>query len=104
MSVKVFVPRDATACALGAYLLSGGAPEVVDTCQLLVRLRKIFDYEMWGIQFGGAGAPAPIFYDALIDSRVVPEAERPVLRARPGVAVAFDPSAAPRLGLRRDRA
>ena len=77
-----YMPNSSGDAALGAYLLSGGSPEVVAKTQLLVRLRKALRYELWGIQFGCAGAPAPILYDALIDSPVVPESERPVLRAR----------------------
>ena len=68
--------------ALGAYLVSGGSPESVAKTQLLARLHKMLQYDLWGVQFGCAGSPAPIFYDALIDSPVVPETERPVFRAR----------------------
>jgi len=77
-----YTPDSGTDLALGAYLLSGGSPEVGAKTQLLARLRQALDYDLWGIQFGSAGAPAPILYDAVIDSPLVPEAERPVLRAR----------------------
>jgi len=77
-----YSPNSSTDAAVGLYLLSGGSPDVVAKCQLLARLRKILQYELWSYQFGCAGAPAPILYDALIDSPVVPAAERPVLRAR----------------------
>ena len=45
------------------------------------RLRQALDYDIWGCQFGSAGSP-PTFYDALIDTPLVSEADRPVLRAR----------------------
>ncbi|MHB9129628.1 MAG: hypothetical protein ACYDBB_00880 [Armatimonadota bacterium] len=77
-----YTPNYSTDVALGAYLLSGGAPEVAAKTQLLARLRQSLDYDLWGYQFGSAGAPTPILYDALIDSPVTPEAERQVLRAR----------------------
>jgi len=77
-----YTPNWSTDCALGAYLLSGGAPDVAAKTQLLARLRQALQYDLWGSQFGAAGAPTPILYDALIDSPVVPEAERSVLRAQ----------------------
>jgi len=77
-----YTPNSSTDAALGAYLLSGGSPEVAKKTQLLARLRQALRYDLWGVQFGGAGAPTPILYDALIDSPVVSEAERPVLRAQ----------------------
>ncbi|HEY3417041.1 MAG TPA: hypothetical protein VGM23_09180, partial [Armatimonadota bacterium] len=76
------MPDSTTAPALGAYLVSGGSPEVAEKTQLLARLRKALNYELWGFQFGWAGAPTPILYDGVIDSPAVPEAERPVLRAQ----------------------
>ena len=69
-------------CAVGAYLLSGQSPEVGAKTQLLARLRQALRYELWGSQFGCAGAPTPIIYDAVIDSPVVSEAQRPLLRAQ----------------------
>ena len=77
-----YCPNSSTHAAVGAYLLSRYSPEVGAKTQLLVRLRKALTYDLWGVQFGGAGAPAPILYDAVIDSPVVPDAERPVLCAR----------------------
>ncbi|MHB9025795.1 MAG: hypothetical protein ACYC7E_16780 [Armatimonadota bacterium] len=68
--------------ALGAYLLGEGAPEIAAKTQLLARLRQTLQYDLWGCQFGKAGSTTPIYYDALIDSPVVPAAERSVLRAR----------------------
>jgi len=75
-----YIPDTGYTCALGAYLLSG-SPEIAQETQLLARLRQALSYDIWGCQFGSAGNP-PTFYDALIDSPVVPEDERPVLRAR----------------------
>jgi hypothetical protein len=73
-------PDTGYTCALGAYLLTGSA-EIAEKTHLLARLRQALDYDIWGCQFGSAGSP-PTFYDALIDSPLVSEAERPVLRAR----------------------
>jgi hypothetical protein len=67
--------------ALGAYLLSGGSPEVAAKTQLTARLRQALQYEVWASAFGGAPAPS-IFYDTLIDSPLIAAEERPVLRAR----------------------
>jgi len=67
---------------LGAYLLSGGSSKVAAKTQMRARLRKALRYDLWGCQFGGAGTPTSILYDALIDSPVVSKAERPVLRAQ----------------------
>ena len=77
-----YVPQGSTDPALGAYLLSGYAPEVAKKTQMLARLQQALRYELWGMQFGGAGAPTPILYDGVIDSPLVSEAERPVLRAQ----------------------
>ncbi|MHB9023900.1 MAG: hypothetical protein ACYC7E_06940 [Armatimonadota bacterium] len=68
--------------ALGAYLLSGGSPTVAKETQLAARLRQGLQYDLWGVQFGIAGNPTTILYDGLIDSPVIPEAERTLLRAR----------------------
>ncbi|MBL7039513.1 MAG: hypothetical protein ISR77_12840 [Pirellulaceae bacterium] len=73
-------PDTGYTCALGAYLLTGSA-EVAQKTHLLARLRQALDYDIWGVQFGSAGSP-PTFYDALIDTPLVSDAERPVLRAR----------------------
>jgi len=73
-------PDTGYTCALGAYLLTGSA-EIAQKTHLLARLRQALDYDIWGVQFGSAGNP-PTFYDALIDTPLVSDAERPVLRAR----------------------
>jgi len=73
-------PDTGYTCALGAYLLTGSA-EIAQKTHLLARLRQALDYDIWGVQFGSAGSP-PTFYDALIDTPLVSDAERPVLRAR----------------------
>jgi len=75
-------PNSSYQRALGAYLLSGGSPEVAAETQVLVRLRKAMAYDLWGNQFGSAGTPTAIFYDAVIDSPLVTKADRPLLRAR----------------------
>lgn len=75
-----YVPNWGYQCALGAYLLTGSA-EIAQKTQLAARVRKALDYDIWGVQFGSAGNP-PTFYDALIDSPLVSDKERPVLRAR----------------------
>ncbi|NUQ65468.1 MAG: hypothetical protein HUU20_23620, partial [Pirellulales bacterium] len=75
-------PDSSYTSALGAYLLSGGDPEIAEKTQLLARLQQILQYDLWGYQFGDAGTAASIFYDALIDSPVVPDAQRPLLRAQ----------------------
>ncbi|HEY3417962.1 MAG TPA: hypothetical protein VGM23_13850 [Armatimonadota bacterium] len=77
-----YTPNWSYDCALGAYLLSGGSLEVAAKTQILARLHKALNYDLWGYQFGSAGAPTPILYDTLIDSAVVPAAERQVLRAQ----------------------
>ena len=77
-----YMPNWTTDPALGAYLLSGGSPGVAEKTQLLARLRQALQYDLYGMQFGCAGSPAPILYDAVIDSPWVPEAERRVLRAQ----------------------
>ena len=77
-----YTPNYSTDLALGAYLLGGGTPEIAASTQLLARLRSALNYDLWGSQFGSAGAPTAILYDALIDSPVVPDAERAVLRAQ----------------------
>lgn len=77
-----YMPNWTTDLALGAYLVSGGAQEIGEKTHLLARLRQALNYELWGMQFGCAGAPAPILYDGVIDTSLVPEAEKPVLRAR----------------------
>jgi len=73
-------PDTSYRCALGAYLLTGST-EVAEKTQLLRRLYQALSYDIWGVQFGSAGVP-PTFYDALIDSPVVPDSERPILRAK----------------------
>ena len=75
-----YMPDTGYRCALGAYLLTGST-EIARKTHLLARLRQSLDYDIWGVQFGSAGSP-PTFYDALIDTPLVSEAERPVLRAR----------------------
>jgi len=77
-----YSPNSSTNRALGAYLLSGGSPEVAAKTELLARLRKALQYDLSGYQFGNAGAPAPILYDGVIDSPLVSKKERPILRAR----------------------
>ena len=77
-----YTPDSGTDLALGAYLLGGGTPEVAAKTGMLARLRQSLVYDLWGYQFGAAGAPAPILYDALIDTSVVPDAEKPILRAQ----------------------
>jgi hypothetical protein len=77
-----YTPNFPYTAALGAYLLSGGSPEVAAQTQLLARLRQALRYDLYGYQFGVAGVPAPILYDALIDSPVVPAAEKTILRSR----------------------
>ncbi|MHB9133475.1 MAG: hypothetical protein ACYDBB_20610 [Armatimonadota bacterium] len=79
---KQYMPNWTTDPALGAYLLSGYAPEVAQKTQILARARQVLNYELWGMQFGFAGAPAPILYDGVIDSPLVSKEERAVLRAR----------------------
>lgn len=73
-------PDTGYTCALGAYLLTG-SEEIAQKTHLLARLRQALEYDIWGVQFGSAGSP-PTFYDALIDTPLVSDAERPVLRAR----------------------
>ncbi len=77
-----YMPNSATSLAVGAYLLSGWSPEVAARTFILDRLRQALNYELWGMQFASAGAPAPILYDAVIDSPAVPEQERSLLRAQ----------------------
>ncbi|MHB9024605.1 MAG: hypothetical protein ACYC7E_10580 [Armatimonadota bacterium] len=77
-----YMPNYTVDLALGAYLLSGYAPDVAQKTQILARLRQALNYELWGMQFGCAGAPAPILYDGVIDSPVVPATEHPVLSAQ----------------------
>lgn len=77
-----YMPNSSTNTALGAYLLSGYAPEVAEQTQMLARLKQALNYELWGYQFGCAGNPTPILYDGVIDSPVVPANERSVLRAQ----------------------
>ncbi len=76
-----YMPNWATDLALGAYLLTGSA-EIAERTMLLARLRKALNYELYGMQFGHAGAPAPILYDGVIDEPWVPEADRQLLRSR----------------------
>jgi hypothetical protein len=66
--------------ALGAYLLSGGSPEVAQQTQMLARLRKNLQCEPKALMFN-VGQVCSI-YDALIDSPVVPDNERLLLRAQ----------------------
>ncbi len=73
-------PDTGYTCALGAYLLTGST-EIAQKTHLVARLRQALNYDIWGVQFGSAGSP-PTFYDALIDTPLVSDAERPVLRAR----------------------
>jgi hypothetical protein len=68
--------------ALGAYLLSGGTGEMATRTGMLRRLHQALVYDLWGYQFGVAGAATPILYDALVDSPVVPDAEQPIIRAQ----------------------
>lgn len=68
--------------ALGAYLVSGGAPEVAEQTLLLDRFRQSLRHHLWGAQFTVTGIPAATYYDALIDTPLISEAERPVLRSR----------------------
>jgi hypothetical protein len=77
-----YMPNWSTNLALAANLLSRYAPEIAEKTQILTRLRQALGYELYGVQFGCAGNPAPILYDGVIDSPAVPEAERKVLRAR----------------------
>ena len=77
-----YTPDSGTDLALGAYLLSGGTAEAAASVGMLARLRQSLVYDLWGVQFGAAGAPAPILYDALIDTPVVPEADKPIVRAQ----------------------
>jgi len=68
--------------ALGAFLLSGESPEVGAKALMLARLHQLLTYDLYGVQFGCAGAPTPIFYDGVIDSSLVSKEDRPVLRAQ----------------------
>ncbi|HEY3415833.1 MAG TPA: hypothetical protein VGM23_03020, partial [Armatimonadota bacterium] len=77
-----YSPGNDDRAALSAYLLSGGNLEVAAKTHLLDRLRRALQYDLSPSQFSTGGAPAVIIYDTLIDSSVVPEAERPLLRAR----------------------
>ena len=76
-----YAPNSSYQTALGAYLLSG-SPEVAQKTLLVARLRQALAYDLWGTQFTITGAQTAILYDGLIDSPVVPEEEREVLRAR----------------------
>jgi len=67
--------------ALSAYLLSGYSSEVAAETQILARLRQSMTYDLFGMQFGAAGAGTPVMYDGVIDSPAVSKAERPVMRA-----------------------
>ena len=77
-----YCPNSGYPLALGAFLLSGCSPEVGAKTQIMARLRQTLHYDLYGMQFGCAGAPAPILYDGVIDSSIVSKEERPVLRAR----------------------
>ena len=66
-------------CALAAYLLSP-TPEVVAKTQLLARLHVAVRSAPASLMFNSGQVCA--LYDALIDSPVVPDAERPLLRAQ----------------------
>jgi hypothetical protein len=68
--------------ALRAYLLSGGDIKVATKTHLLARLHQLLTYDLSSAQFSNGGMPATVYYDTLIDSPVVPEAERSLLRAR----------------------
>jgi hypothetical protein len=78
---RAYMPDSTAAPALGAYLVSGSR-QVGEQMQLLPRLRQALNYELWGMQFGWAGAPTPLLYDGVIDSPLVTDAERPLLRAQ----------------------
>ncbi|MHB9025793.1 MAG: hypothetical protein ACYC7E_16770 [Armatimonadota bacterium] len=77
---KVPYLPDAT-FALGAYLLSGGSPEVAQKTQLLAQVHQALIYDLDGSQFSTAAFPS-ILYDGLIDMPLVSEKERPVLQAK----------------------
>jgi hypothetical protein len=76
-----YTPNWGTLCAAGAYLLSG-SQDVGAKTLLPARLRQALNYDLWSYQFGSAGDPTTFLYDALIDSPLVAEVERPVLRAQ----------------------
>jgi len=65
----------------GAYLLSGD-PKVAAKTRLVSHLRKFLQTELSGTQFGAAGTQATFLYDAVIDSPLLSEAERSLLRAQ----------------------
>ncbi len=73
--------------ALGAFLLGGGTPELAQKTQLLARLRKNLLCSPKELMFTAGLVCSQ--YDALIDSPVVPDAERPRLRAQMA-ALAYD--------------
>jgi hypothetical protein len=77
-----YMPNWTTDLALGAYLLSAYNPDIATKTLILPRLYQSLSYELWGMQFGCAGSPAPMLYDGVIDSPAVPANERAVLRAR----------------------
>ncbi|MHB9023898.1 MAG: hypothetical protein ACYC7E_06930 [Armatimonadota bacterium] len=66
--------------ALGAYLYSGGSLEVAQKTQMLARLYKALQASPNSLMFSGGQVSS--IYDALIDSPVVPDAERSLLRAQ----------------------
>ena len=66
--------------SVGAYLLSGGSPQVAQHTQLLARVHNVLEMELRGHEFGSGGMGA-VMYDAVADSPWVSEQERAVLRA-----------------------
>ncbi len=76
-----YTPNTGYESALGAYLLTG-SKEIAEQTFLVGRLRQILTYDLWGAQFGSTGAAGAIFYDGVIDSPVLSEEERAVMRAR----------------------
>jgi len=70
-----------TSPGLNAYILSGGSLEVAKKTRLLEQLHQSLQYDLWSLQFGGHMGPS-LLYDALINSPVVSETERPLLRAK----------------------
>jgi hypothetical protein len=79
-AVSVAVSGGNSNNALGAYLLSGGSPDVAQQTQMLARLRKNLQCDPKSLMFNVGQVCS--YYDALIDSPVVPEDERASLRAQ----------------------
>ncbi|MHB9024393.1 MAG: hypothetical protein ACYC7E_09490 [Armatimonadota bacterium] len=65
----------------GAYLLSGD-PEVAAKTHLVGHLRKYQQAELSGTQFGVGGTAVTFLYDAVIDSPMLTDAERKLVRAQ----------------------